>query len=270
MIKIYGHSSLFYWWPIWALGFVLVIISLWDNNRIIHITSDTEISRTDDTDYKLSRPNDRKVQEGQRELQKLVDKYAPPRSEQEKEAHRRPPRLSHRYWMGATYCIALLIVIVITNVPLRGLWSIIIIVTIVLLSVIFGLAGWWDQIFYALGGLHIFIGMAGYLFISVVLFIMWMVTMFVFDRQIYITFQAGQMKVCEEVGGGEKSYDTMGMSIEKHRDDLFRHWVLGLGSGDLTVRTSGATPHQITLNNVLFIGKKLKLIEDMQREKQMV
>ena len=46
--------------------------------------------------------------------------------------------------------------------------------------------------------------------------------------------------------------------------------MLGLGSGDLTVRTSGATPHQITLNNVLFIGKKLKLIEDMQREKQMV
>lgn len=270
IIRIYGHSSLFYWWPVWALGFILVLISLWDNTRIVHITSDTEISRTDDTDYKLSRPEDKKLEEGKRELKKLMDKYAPPRDEPEREAHRRPPRLSHRFWMGATFCIVLLIVILITNVPLRGLWSVIIIVTIVLLSIIFGLAGWWDMIFYAIGGLHIFIGMAGYLFIATILFIMWMITMFMFDRQIYITFQAGQMKVCEEVGGGEKAYDTAGMSIEKHRDDLFRHWVLGLGSGDLTVRTSGATPHQITLNNVLFIGKKLRMIEEMQREKQIV
>ncbi|MCX7699621.1 MAG: hypothetical protein N2039_01965, partial [Gemmataceae bacterium] len=79
-----------------------------------------------------------------------------------------------------------------------------------------------------------------------------------------------QMRVCEEVGAGEKSYDTIGMSIEKHRDDLFRHWVLGLGSGDLTVRTAGANAHQFTLNNVLFIGSKLDRIEDLQRTKQMV
>lgn len=265
LIKIYGHSSLFYWWPVWALGFILVLIALWDNDRIVHITADTQVSQIEgNKEFKLSSAKHAD------ELASRLKKYELPKTPEEEESHRNPPRLSHRYWMGATYCIVLLIVIMITNVPLRGLWSIITIVTIVLLSVIFGLAGWWDTIFYAIGGLHIFIGMAGYLFISVALFIMWMVTMFVFDRQIYITFQAGQMKVCEEVGGGEKSYDTMGMSIEKHRDDLFRHWVLGLGSGDLTVRTSGATPHQITLNNVLFIGKKLKLIEDMQREKQMV
>ena len=54
--------------------------------------------------------------------------------------------------------------------------------------------------------------------------------------------EAPMLFIGEEVGGGEKSYDTAGMSIEKHRDDLFRHWVLGLGSGDLTVRTSGACP----------------------------
>ena len=58
------------------------------------------------------------------------------------------------------------------------------------------------------------------------------------------------------------------MPIEKHRDDLFRHWVLGLGSGDLTVRTAGATPHQFTLSNVLFIGSKRLQVEEMQREKQ--
>jgi hypothetical protein len=269
IIRIYSHSSLFYWWPVWALGFLLTIITWWDGDRIIHVPYDTEISKSDGS-YKLSRAKDKELKDEEKKLPQLLDKHTPPTTDQEKETHRVPPRLSHRNWMGATYCIVLLIVIMITNVPLRGLWSVITIVTIVLLSVIFGLAGWWDDIFFALGGLHIFVGMAGYLFISIVLFIMWFIVMMVFDRQIYITFQAGQMKVCEEVGGGEKSYDTQGMSIEKHRDDLFRHWVLGLGSGDLTVRTSGATPHQITMPNVLFIGKKLKQIEDMQREKQVV
>lgn len=52
------------------------------------------------------------------------------------------------------------------------------------------------------------------------------------------------------------------MALEKHRYDLFQHWVLGLGSGDLQIRTSGATREQIDVPNVLFIGKK---VDAMQR-----
>src|SRR5205823_1229424 len=150
----------------------------------------------------------------------------------------------------------------ITNVPLRGLWSVIIIVVVVLVSVIFAVLEWWTWIFNQIGSLHIYIGMAGYLFFATVLFIMWCVSTFIFDHQIYIVFSPGQMKVCQEIGGGEQAYDTSGMTIEKHRDDLFRHWVLGLGSGDLTVRTSGAQIHTIVMPNVLFISRKLKQIED--------
>src|SRR5262249_16015402 len=125
-------------------------------------------------------------------------------------------------------------------------------------------------IFGAIGNLHIYIGFAGYLFTSTALFIMWAVSTVIVDQRVYIVFTPGQMKVCEEVGGGEQTYDTMGMSIEKHRDDLFRHWVLGLGSGDLTVRTAGAQVHTVVMPNVLFVGRKLQQIEAMQREKQTV
>jgi hypothetical protein len=38
-----------------------------------------------------------------------------------------------------------------------------------------------------------------------------------------------------------KSYNTQGMALEKHRYDIFQRWVLGLGSGDLQIRMSGAT-----------------------------
>jgi hypothetical protein len=262
-IRIYGHSSLFYWWPVWALGFLLFLISWFDNTRIIHVPSGTKVAATnpDNGEYQLSNPERKDA------LKKRVYPYLPdtPTDDQ-----RTPPRVSHRHWMGATYCIVLLLVILITTVPLRGLWSVVVIVMIVLLSVIFALAGWWDDIFEALGGLHIYIGLAGYLFVSTVLFIMWVISVFVFDRQTYFIFEPGQMRVCEEVGAGEKSYDTVGMSIEKHRDDLFRHWVLGLGSGDLTVRTSGQNAQEFRMNNVLFIGTKLDQIQDLQRTKQMV
>ena len=68
--------------------------------------------------------------------------------------------------LGAIFVTVLLVVILITNVPLRGLWSVVVVVTIVLLSIILALANLWDDIFRALGSLHIYINMAGYLFIS--------------------------------------------------------------------------------------------------------
>jgi len=46
--------------------------------------------------------------------------------------------------------------------------------------------------------------------------------------------------------------------------------LLGLGSGDLIVRTSGAQTHQFEMPNVLFIGRKVQAIEDLLREKSVV
>ena len=65
---------------------------------------------------------------------------------------------------------------------------------------------------------------------------MWLFTVLLFDRQIYMVFTPGQLKVRTEIGGGEKVYDAVGMTLEKQRSDLFRHWLLGMGSGDLIVR----------------------------------
>jgi hypothetical protein len=143
-----------------------------------------------------------------------------------------------------------------------------IIMLIILLSIIFGLAGWWDWILTNINLLDIRINAGGYFFLALSLFIVWLVTFLLFDRQIYIVFQPGSFKVCLEVGSGEKQYDTIGMTIEKERSDLFRHWILGLGSGDMIVRTAGADRHEFRLNNVLFIGRKLQLVEEMQRDRQ--
>ena len=176
------------------------------------------------------------------------------------------PRVSQRAWMGPSYLLILLLVITITNIPLRGLWSLVVIISIAMLGLIIALMGWADDIVANLSALHVYINMSGYLFLSTVLFIIWFVAVNIFDKRTYIVFTPGQIRVCEEIGGREKTYDTIGMTLEKHRDDLFRHWFLGFGSGDLTVRTSGADRHEIVMPNVLLIGWKLPKIEETLRK----
>jgi len=45
--------------------------------------------------------------------------------------------------------------------------------------------------------------------------------------------------------------------------DLFRHWILGFGSGDLRIRAFGAQQDLIFIPNVLLVGSKVRRIEHM-------
>src|SRR5262249_5006666 len=143
-----------------------------------------------------------------------------------------------------------------------------VIILIILLSVIFALVGIWDQILAGIGLLDVRINLAGYMVISTVLLAIWLIAFLFFDQQVYMIFTPGQFRVRLEIGEGETAYDTTGMTVQKQRSDLFRHWILGLGSGDLIVRTAGAQAHTFDLPNVLFLGRKVKEIEEMLRTRQ--
>lgn len=112
--------------------------------------------------------------------------------------------------------------------------------------------------------------MAGYLFIATIVFILWIVSVFIFDQRTYLIVTPGQIQVCEHVGASIRSFDTVGLTFEKQRDDLFRHWLLGFFSGDLIVRTSGAERETIRLPNVLWIGWRLEEVQHLLREKATV
>ncbi|MCC6420760.1 MAG: hypothetical protein IT429_21195 [Gemmataceae bacterium] len=171
---------------------------------------------------------------------------------------------------GVVWCITLLLVVTITNIPLRGLWSVIVIIFIVMLALIFALAGIWGTILQTLSFLDIRITQGGYILISTVLLLLWSIAFFLFDHQMYIVFTPGQFRVRLEIGEGETAHDSTGMTVQKQRSDLFRHWILGLGSGDLIVRTSGAHPMEFHLHNVLFLSSKLRQIEEMLRSRPVV
>jgi hypothetical protein len=262
-ITIVSHSALFYWWPVWAVGFLLGILSLLWGDRMVVVPPETEAVRG----AEVIGP----TQEGKETRYKDRDVLVLPAPDDRHPDHRlsdNPLRLhiARNKNFGVLFVIVLLLVIFITNVPLRGMWSLMIIIVVIALSIIFALAGWWETIFRHFSYLDIRINTGGYFFISTILLILWLIALLVFDRQVYMVFSPGGFKVCTEVGGGEMDYPTLGLTLAKQRSDLFRHWILGFGSGDLIVRTTGAQAHHFDMPNVLFIDRKKQQIEEMIRE----
>src|SRR5690242_2851090 len=79
-----------------------------------------------------------------------VDPYDPNSAPQDPRLHIWPGK-----GFGVLFATVLLLVIVITNVPLRGMWSFMVIFLVIALSIIFALAGWWEVILRHLGYLDI-------------------------------------------------------------------------------------------------------------------
>lgn len=258
-ITLISHSMLFYWWPIWLLGFTMATITWAEDHRLAILPHPaTASSRSDEksTFFEIG------VTKGSetKSLLEAVEKSKTPGETQKTF----PTRVSAKAWMGPVFCVVLLLTVVITNVPLRGLWSFLVLLMMVVIALLITLIpGGWDDLLRTLGNLHIYINMAGYLFIASVVFVLWAVSVFIFDQRTYIVITAGQIRVCEHVGASIRTFDTMGLTFEKQRDDLFRHWLLGFFSGDLIVRTSGAERETIRLPNVLWIGWRLEEVQKL-------
>lgn len=168
---------------------------------------------------------------------------------------------------GLVFVITLLAVAVSSTVLLRGMVSVVAAVTLIAVAVALGWFGWWGSIVGFLDALEIRINAAGYLCIGVPLFLAWVVVIGVYDRMHYVTFGRGQIRYVLEVGDGEVVMPAEGAVVEKKRSDAFRHWVLGLGAGDLMIRSGGPNSPAIELKNVLRIGRKLAVIDRLLREK---
>jgi hypothetical protein len=254
-VHIVAHSMLFYWWPVWVVGLLLALLTWLDGHRLAIVPPGTQAVQG--------------IEGGREALVLPAGAHLPLDPETGKP--REPTlRVARHSGYGVVFFVVVLIVVFITNVPIRGLWSVVAIVTVALGTIILALAGWWDDILEAAVHSHVYINAFGYLAISVPLLLLWLVVVLLFDRQLYMVFAPGQLLVHQEIGGGEVAYDTLGMVVEKRRSDLFRHWLLGCGSGDLYVKTSGASAQQFEMHNVLFVGNKLKVIQQMLQTREVV
>ena len=163
--------------------------------------------------------------------------------------------------IGVIFTLTCFLVILITNVVMRGLASVVVILGVVLVVVLALYFNWWDQLATWFNLISIHMNMGFYVCFSTLIFIMWFVTVFIHDRLTYGRVTPGQMTQDFIIGGSAKSYDTRGMVFDKQRKDFFRHWVLGLGSCDLNVSTMGAKRETFTIPNVLFADAKVARIQ---------
>jgi hypothetical protein len=179
-------------------------------------------------------------------------------------------RMSESNNPGVIWAVTLCLVVVITHLELRGVWSLVVLVLLVAMTVMLAVLGLWDPILRAIGVIDIHMNALGYLSISIFLFVIWLAAFFLFDRLKYMIFTRGRLRVRKAIGEGENVFDMRGMVFKRHRDDLFRHWLLGFGTADLTVQTSGASPQQFEMPNVFRIDHKLELINTMLQELEVI
>ena len=215
-LKIHSHSSLVFWWPVWAVGYVMAGLTYWQGQQY-QIGQDREWFHVSSN-------------------------------------------------LGVLFFLTLFLVVIITNVSVRGLVSGMVILGTALLSVLLAYFGWWDEIFAWFGDLKIHLNFGAYFWFSTLMLLVWLASVFVVDRLSYWHVKPGQLTHAYVFGAGSKTYDTMGMMLEKHREDLFRHWLLGVGSGDLEIHTTGAVKERIEIHNVLFIGSKINFIQQLISE----
>jgi hypothetical protein len=257
-VIVYSHSSIFYWWPVWAVGYLMAAVTFIDGSRGVVVPKDStyhENATITTGDVVQNRaavvlPEGEKLADGQLrgddEHKRLGFNTAPPSKN-----------------LGVLYTIILLVVVFVTNVPLRGLWSGIAVLVVALISVLFAWLGVWNSILSLFGQVTIQMNLGFFLFFSTVLFVIWAAITFGFDRMAYWKFRPGQVTYEFVFGGGEKAYDTTGMTVEKLRDDIFRHGLLGFGSGDLVLHSPSAGREDLVISNVLNIGAKVERLQKL-------
>jgi hypothetical protein len=257
-IRVYGHSTMFYWWPVWAVGFLMAVLTYMDGHVLAVVPQGTK-------------EESGQVLPGSQQPRDVL--IAPP-------GQTIPPlpgaksgeitpqlRVAANNNLGVVFVGVLLLTVVVSNYIFRGLVSIIVVAGLTVLGLLFALLGWWDGILAWLGGLDIRMNAEGYLAIAIPLCLIWFFTVFVYDHYTYIIVTQGQVRIRQAIGDGEMAVDSSGLLLDKKRNDLFRHWLFGLGSGDLHIRTGGPSNIDFELFNVLFIGTKLRRIQDLLREK---
>src|SRR5262245_37071100 len=168
---------------------------------------------------------------------------------------------SSRTSLGVIFCLMLLVTILITNTKMRGLVSLVVVVCVGFLALLFAYLDWWPTILTWFGNQAVYMDMTFYLFFSTGLLLIWLLVVGIFDHLSFWRIRTGQVTHEYVLGAVESSYDTDNMVFTKQQADVFRNWILGLGSGDLQMQTMGGRGIVAKVSNVLFLNTRMAQIQ---------
>lgn len=159
---------------------------------------------------------------------------------------------------GNIFTLVLFLTIFITTISIRGLWAILFATVIIIAFLLLKSYDMLGTIFRILTEINIEISNEFYLIFGIPLFIIWLLTVFVYDRRRYVRVYPHMIEIVREIGEGAKSFEVTGMTFQKKRDNFAMHWLLGFGSGDLLITTGVGSQKEIYIFNVLRVANKIK------------
>ncbi len=116
-VTIIGHSPLFYWWPVWAVGFLMAFLTYLGGNYMAVVPAGTVAEKARHVQG-VEGPRDVLILPANREL--ATDETAG--------VPEQPGlRVARSNSLGSVFVTVLLLVILITNVRLSGVWPFVLI-----------------------------------------------------------------------------------------------------------------------------------------------
>jgi hypothetical protein len=226
--KVVSHSNLVYFWPVWLFGFIMAAISFVGGDRLAIVPEGTTVKAIAGEKFELTVPG--------KPTESLSHAAAVKPGQQAFPYH-----IAESTSLHLIYAILLLVVTLASTVTLRGLWSVINFMGILVLALLVYILGWWGAIIEELGRMHLYISAAAYFFPSLVLFLYWVMVVFIFDQRRFIIFSPGQIIVHKEVGDRQEVYDTSSVAVVKRLNDFVRPacWDWGLETSSSVRLTDG-------------------------------
>ena len=184
-------------------------------------------------------------------------------------------------WLGLSFTILLLVVIVATTVRARGINALLLILLIGASAAgthfVMNIPGLWTTP----PSLLVHMNLAFYLLVSSVLFIIWFAIVFIFDRLRYWRFRATQVERVQKfssiLGRAPESWSVMHIRLTRFSDDLIAHKVLGLGmigfgTSDIEAKLTifGGGSEQFRIENVWSGAKQLQAVQALMGPKATV
>ena len=160
-------------------------------------------------------------------------------------------------WMGISFVMLVLFVLVFTNARARGVKSLVLFLVLLVIGLTVQMTVGWTEILQVFPLLLVHMNLAFYLLFSVVLLAAWLLVIFGADRSVRWEFGPNSIAMKYRFSEGAESFTSPQVQTSRQSDDIFVHrllglWFLGFGTGDIEVRfsTPGAGQKVYFLKNV--------------------
>ena len=144
-------------------------------------------------------------------------------------------------WLGISFVMLVLFVLVFTNARARGVKSLVLFLLLLVGGLVVQMTAGWTEILQVFPLLLVHMNLAFYLLFSGVLLVAWLFVILITDRSVYWEFGPNSIAKKYWFTDAAESFTSPQVETSRQSDDIFVHrllglWFLGFCTGDIEVR----------------------------------